>query len=261
MKRPPLIFIAGWGHSAQALHRVASEFDESYDVRVSSSHEIASQSDTTHQNRSKAVKKTSHISSYAEGLKYALCGPERKDNPSIVVGWSAGGIVALEVACENPELIEGLVLIGATPKFCTGDGYPWGIDARNVRAMVFQIRKDPKAVLYRFFQDVSWPVVESEETLNKKVTAANHIGIEHLVHGLEYLHTMDLRDKLKAIKIPTLIIHGREDRIVPWQSGAWLNNSLQNSSITIYEGVGHDIPERRPVVLASEMREFLENRF
>lgn len=260
MKRPPLIFIAGWGHTAQALHRVASEFDESYDVRVSSSHEIASRSDTTHQSRSKAVKKTSHISSYAEGLQSALYGLERKDNPSIVVGWSAGGIVALEVACENPDLFEGLVLIGTTPKFCTGDGYPWGRAARNVRAMVLQIRKDPKAVLYRFFQDVSWPVVESESYLNEKVTAAYHIGIEHLVHGLEYLRTMDLRDKLKAVQIPTLIIHGREDRIVPWQAGAWLNNSLPNSSIIIHEGVGHDIPERRPVVLASEMREFLENR-
>lgn len=260
MKRQPLIFIAGWGHTAQALHRVASEFDESYDVRVSSSHEIASRSDTTHQSRSKAVKKTSHISSYAEGLQSALYGPERKDNPSIVVGWSAGGIVALEVACENPVLFEGLVLIGATPKFCTGDGYPWGIAARNVRAMIFQIRKDPKAVLYRFFQDASWPVVESESCLNEKVTAAYHIGIERLVHGLEYLRTMDLRDKLKAIQIPTLIIHGREDRIIPWQAGAWLNNSLPNSSSIIHEGVGHDIPERRPVVLASEMREFVENR-
>ena len=260
MKRPPLIFIAGWGNTAQALHRVASEFDESYDVRVSSSHEIASRSDTTHQSRSRAVKKTSHISSYAEGLQSALYGLERKDNPSIVVGWSAGGVVALEVACENPELIERLVLIGATPKFGTGDGYPRGIAARNVHAMVLQIRKDPKAVLYRFFQDVSWPVVESESYLNEKVTAAYHIGIEHLVHGLEYLRTMDLRDKLKAVKIPTLIIHGREDRIVPWQAGAWLNHSLPNSSIIIHEGVGHDIPERRPVVLASEMREFLENR-
>jgi pimeloyl-ACP methyl ester carboxylesterase len=126
--------------------------------------------------------------------------------------------------------------------------------------MVLQIRKDPKAVLYRFFQDVSWPAVESEETLNEKVTAACHIGIEHLVHGLEYLRTMDLRDKLKAVQIPTLIIHGREDRIVPWQAGELLNNSLPNSSSSIHEGVGHDIPERRPVVLASEMREFLENR-
>ena len=132
--------------------------------------------------------------------------------------------------------------------------------ARNVRVMILGIRKDTKGVLDRFFQDVSWPAVESERCRNKKVNEAHHMGMEPLVHGLRYLQKTDLRYRLKRVEVPTLIIHGRQDRIVPWQAGAWLNHSLPDSRLIIHEGVGHDIPERQPIVLASEIREFLEDR-
>lgn len=247
MKKRSLILIAGWGHTAQSLDPLASALRASHEVRVSSSYEIA-------------AKKTSGISSYAKGLQSAVSRPEQKDNSCVVIGWSAGGLVALEVACENPDLLKGLVLIGATPKFCAEEGYPWGIAARNVRAMILEIKGDPKAVLDRFFQDVSWPAVEPESCRNEKVNAACHMGIEPLVHGLQYLQKTDLRDRLKGLEIPILIIHGRKDRIVPWQAGAWLNHSLPNSRIIIHEEIGHDICERQPVVLASEIMEFLEDR-
>jgi pimeloyl-[acyl-carrier protein] methyl ester esterase len=247
VKRRSLLLIGGWGHTAQPLDRLASALRASHEVRVSSSHEIAADD-------------SSHISCYAKGLQSAVGTLEQKENPCVAVGWSVGGLVALEAACENPGLLQGLVLIGATPKFCAEEGYPWGVAARDVRAMILEIGRDPKAVLDRFFRDVSWPAVESESCRNEKVNAACHIGIERLVHGLQYLKKIDLRDKLKGLEIPILIIHGREDRIVPWQAGAWLNRSLPKSRIIIHEGVGHDIPERQPVVLASEIREFLEDR-
>lgn len=274
MKRRSLILIAGWAHTEPALHPVASALHAAaYDVRLKSTWRLLGQTEkATRQGygpkqcrfsqsedlaQRAACKENSGLSCHAKGLKQIL---EKRDDPSVVIGWSAGGIVALEVACENPELIEGLVLIGATPKFCSGDGYPWGVATRNVRAMILEIRKAPRAILDRFFQDVSWPVVESESCRNKKINAACDVGIEHLVHGLHYLQRIDLKDRLKALEIPILIIHGRKDRIVPWQAGKWLNRSLTKSRIIIHEGVGHDIPGQRPVVLASEIREFLEDR-
>jgi pimeloyl-ACP methyl ester carboxylesterase len=274
VKRRSLIFIAGWAHTEHALHPVASALNAAaYDVRLKSIWRLSGQTEkaTGQGNGPKqcrfsqgedlaqraACKENSGLSCHAKGLKQIL---EKRDDPSVVMGWSAGGIVALEVACEHPGLIEALVLAGATPKFCSGDGYPWGVAARNVRAMILEIKKHPKAVLNRFFQDVSWPAVESESCRKKKAIEACDIGIEHLVHGLHYLHKIDLRNRLKTLEIPILIIHGREDRIVPWQAGAWLNRSLPNSRIIIHEGVGHDIPGRRPGVLASEIGEFLEDR-
>ena len=260
LKKPTLVLIAGWGHTGQALEPVASLFRMAYDARVTSISEIASRCNTTGLRRSDASKKNVFTSSYTNGFRSAAGGPEEEDSPCVVIGWSAGGILALEVACENPASLKGLVLIGATAKFCAGEGHPWGVAARNVRAMTMEIRKDSRAVLDRFFRDVSWPAVESESYRNEKVSAASHMGIQNLVDGLEYLRKMDLRDRVKTLEIPILIIHGREDRIVPWQAGAWLNRSLPNSRLIIHEGIGHDIAVRHAVVLASQIGEFLEDR-
>ena len=274
MKKRPLVLIAGWAHTEHPLHRVASALHAAaYDVKVKSISQLLDQMEkATRQARSPnachpahgqdparrgACEENSDLSCYANALKQIL---EKQDSPCVVIGWSAGGIAGLEVACKNPNLLDGLVLIGTTPKFCAEEGYPWGVHSRNVRAMILEIKRDARAVLNRFLQDVSWPAVESESYRNEKASAACHIGIEHLVHGLEYLRKMDLRNRLKALETPILIIHGREDRIVPWQAGAWLNRSLPNSRIIVHEGVGHDIPERRPVIIASQIREFLENR-
>jgi len=240
VKRRPLVLIAGWAHTEHALHPVASALHAAaYDIKVKSIWQLLDQMEkATRQGcspnacrparvedlaRRGACKEKPGLSCYANALKQIL---EKQGAQCVVVGWSAGAIVGLEVACETPG----------------------------------SVRKEPRAVLGRFFQDVSWPAVESESCLNEKVNAACHIGIEHLVHGLEYLRKMDLRDRLKGIEIPILIIHGKKDRIVPWQAGAWLNRSLPNSRIIIHKGVGHDIPERQAVVLASQIREFLENR-
>lgn len=260
MKTPALILVAGWGYTAQALERVASVLRRGYETRVTSTHEIASRLDTTPSRSSKSVKRNSSMSSYAKGLCSVATGLEENASPCVVVGWSAGGVVGLEMACENPGSLKGLVVIGATPKFCSEGEYPWGVSTRNVRAMIMEIKKDSRAVLNRFFQDVTWPAVESESCRNEKMDAARNMGIENLVQGLEYLRKMDLRERLKEVEIPILIIHGREDRIVPWQAGAWLNRSLCNSRIIIHEGVGHDIPGRQPVVVASQIRTFLEDR-
>jgi pimeloyl-ACP methyl ester carboxylesterase len=261
VKRRSLILIAGWGHAALALEPVASALCETCEVRVTSSHEIASRVNATRPGRPKPAKKEPGISSsYAQGLRSAIGGPDEKENLPVVIGWSAGGIVALEVACESPELLEGIVLIGATPRFCADEGYPWGMAARNVRAMIMEMKKNPRAVLDRFFQDVSWPAVEPESCRNEKIGAAHDMGIKHLVHGLKYLQKIDLRDRLKGVRIPALVIHGRDDRIVPWQAGAWLDHSLPDSRLIVHEGVGHDIPGQQPVALASEIREFLEAR-
>jgi pimeloyl-[acyl-carrier protein] methyl ester esterase len=275
VKKRPLVLIAGWAHTDHALHPVASALHAAaYDVRLKSTWQLLGQTEkTTHQDsgpkpwrfteregsgQRAGWKQPPSLSCYAKGLKQIL---EKQDDPSVVIGWSAGGVVALEVACEDADLMERLILVGATPKFCAGRGYRWGVAVPNVRAMILEMRKGPRAILDRFFQDVSWPGVGSESCRNKKVDAAYHIGIERLIDGLRYLQRIDLRDRLKALEIPILIIHGRKDRIVPWQAGEWLNRSLPNSRIIIHEGIGHDIPERQPVILTSEIREFLEDRY
>ncbi len=49
-------------------------------------------------------------------------------------------------------------------------------------------------------------------------------------------------ERLKTIRTPTLVIHGREDPLVPVEGGIDTARHVENSKLEIIEGMGHDIP-------------------
>jgi Predicted hydrolases or acyltransferases (alpha/beta hydrolase superfamily) len=49
--------------------------------------------------------------------------------------------------------------------------------------------------------------------------------------------------RLSEIDIPTLVIHGTEDAILPYDHGQALAEGIKNAELMTLEGVGHEIPE------------------
>jgi len=49
-------------------------------------------------------------------------------------------------------------------------------------------------------------------------------------------------ERLQTIRTPTLVIHGREDPLVPVEGGIDTARHVENSRLEIIEGMGHDIP-------------------
>lgn len=45
--------------------------------------------------------------------------------------------------------------------------------------------------------------------------------------------------ELAAIRVPTLIVHGREDRFVPFAHGEWLAGAVPNAEAWLLDGIGH----------------------
>jgi pimeloyl-ACP methyl ester carboxylesterase len=59
------------------------------------------------------------------------------------------------------------------------------------------------------------------------------------------------------IKVPTLIIWGREDKIIPLENGIRLHHAISTSQLVVIERCGHDPPDERPKELMEVIREFL----
>jgi pimeloyl-ACP methyl ester carboxylesterase len=59
------------------------------------------------------------------------------------------------------------------------------------------------------------------------------------------------------INVPTLIIWGREDKIIPLENGVRLHQAIRNSQLVVIERCGHDPPDERPKELTEVIREFL----
>ena len=52
----------------------------------------------------------------------------------------------------------------------------------------------------------------------------------------------NLKEKISVIKVPTLVIHGREDLLYPVECGIEIAESIQGSELIIIEGLGHSLP-------------------
>ncbi|MBU4366196.1 MAG: alpha/beta hydrolase [Kiritimatiellae bacterium] len=250
MKALPLILIAGWGHTGEAMLHLKAALDghpmDGHPIQVTSTGELwQTQS-------SGALPSSPGLSRYAVGLHNLLATFGGRVG---VIGWSMGGIVALETAREYPGLLQRLVIISGTARFSAGnDEFP-GVSASVLRAMALGLRRTPDNVLAAYYDQVHAP--QSGPVAAPRNLAIAQLDRSELLPGLDYLQRMDMRNGLDKQTVPTLVVHGREDRIVPWQAGEWLSRALAVSRWRCYENYGHALPIQAPLLLAADIRAFL----
>ena len=222
--KPDLVMLGGWAHRAKALQPLAEALRDFAEPRLVAAHE-------------------------------PLPAPER---PAFLLGWSLGGLLALRAARAASQHWLGLILVGTCARFCAAPDYPQGVAPARVRALKAALRKQPADALSRFFADVAAPQAVPSDVLAACVRDALAIGTDALAAGLESLLTLDLRAELEPDGQPALVLHGREDQVIPWPAGAWLAEHLRFSRFVLLEGVGHDLPCSAPGPAAQEIRAFID---
>lgn len=222
--KPLVLMIAGWAHPAAALHPLAEALAEFAAPRLLAADESL----------------------------------PKLGEPAFLLGWSLGGLRALYAALNTPEKFPGLILIGATARFCAAPDFPHGVATARLRAMKAALRKAPEPVLRQFFADVAAPAVLTPAELDEQVAAALALGTERLAAGLDELLATDLRAQLAANSKPALVLHGRADRVIPCAAGEALAERFVFSRFAAFADLGHDLPLRAPEKLAAEIKFFLE---
>jgi pimeloyl-[acyl-carrier protein] methyl ester esterase len=72
----------------------------------------------------------------------------------------------------------------------------------------------------------------------------------------EMMYGLDLRPRLPTITLPTLIIHGEKDALVPVSAAQWLAGQLPHSQLHILPGAGHVPTMTRPQQVATLINQF-----
>ena len=54
----------------------------------------------------------------------------------------------------------------------------------------------------------------------------------------------DRRSRLSQLKLPTLVIHGTDDPLVPVTGGIDTSENIQGAELMLIEGMGHDLPRQ-----------------
>jgi pimeloyl-[acyl-carrier protein] methyl ester esterase len=172
--------------------------------------------------------------------------------PSVLVGWSLGALVAQSATLANPERVASLVLIGGTARMTATDDYP-GADARSLRTMRLRLMRNPARVLGDFCQQCLSPA-RDETFTSLFLRLAETLSPEVLMAGLEYLLNTDLRVQLPQITVPTMLVHGSADQIIPLASAQYLASHLRQAELKTIPEAGHALPHTHAADIAALIR-------
>lgn len=182
---------------------------------------------------------------------------------AVLLGWSLGGEVALTLAADAQirSRLRALVLVATTPRFTAGADWAAGLPATQLRALARDLRRSYLKTMGDFFAlqfvGETLPKGRHQEILRFAVRAGRLPEPEIALAGLETLGGEDLRGLLPQLQLPTLVVHGELDRIVPPEAGRFLAATLPNARLELWPNIGHAPFLSDPLRFCSLLRNFL----
>ena len=176
-----------------------------------------------------------------------------------LVGSCVGGWLAAEIAARHPEKVRKLVLIGATGLFVEGaligDVFMMaqpehGSSYASLRGMLFSGPDQPDAL--EMFPDGKGEL-EDELRRYQMLRFSSRIGFKP-----PYFYNRPLKNRLRRIACPALIIWGERDHMVPRAHGETYARLLPRAEpLNIIEGTGHSVHVEQPEATAKIVSDFL----
>lgn len=162
----------------------------------------------------------------------------------ILCAWSLGALVALQAARMAPTHWQHLVLIGATPCFVQRPDWAHGTPAAAINTLTDHLHQDRTDALRRFAAQVLQGAPQMRalaRTVAHTVaqTSTSPPSTTTLQQGLDWLCEVDLRTSLSTLTLPTLVIHGARDAVVPQAAGRWLAATLPQARLRMLDDAGH----------------------
>jgi 2-hydroxymuconate-semialdehyde hydrolase len=153
-----------------------------------------------------------------------------------IVGNSMGGALALALALEIQDRIRKIVIMGSVGvKFPITEGleFIWGYkpSIENMRKVIWYLSSNPELV--------------GDELVRLRYSASIQPGFQETYEKMFYppyqkhLDEMDVEDKLGMINIPVLVLHGKLDKVIPWQISVRIFEKLPKAELHIFGDTGH----------------------
>lgn len=159
-----------------------------------------------------------------------------------VLGWSLGGMLALELARQRPRHVRALILMATTPKFLAGPDWEHGLHP----AVLDEFSRGLATDYRRTVQDFLVLQTRGDEqalatlrTLRGSLHGHGEPDPRALATGLDILRHADLREALPRITAPALVIAGEHDRLTPPEAGRELATRLPTARFRLVERSGH----------------------
>lgn len=174
-----------------------------------------------------------------------------------LVGISMGGGAALGYALENPDRIEQLALVdsyglgdrlsnaltwkylGQIPGITEFGKIAASVSNESVRLVLDSLVADASELPKPFVEDIRGKLKEPGSIKAFKEFQQNELSFNGRV-------ATNFVDELESLSVPTLLVHGKEDPLVPVEWSIRAADRLPNTELDLIEDCGHWAPRERP---------------
>jgi len=220
-----LVLIHGWGMNAEVWDVVMPELEKSFRVTrvdlpghgLSREHTLGDLEDT------------------AEVLSEVI------QSDSVVLGWSLGGVLAMQVAASFPGKVQRLLLVSASPCFVIREDWPKGLEAEVFALFEQGLAEDYSGTLRRFL-GLQLKGVEQARELMRDLSgklAKAHPDPLALRQGLRLLRESDLRALLASLDVPVSMLLGERDTLVSQKIAEPLYSECHVQDVEVVSGAAH----------------------
>lgn len=156
-----------------------------------------------------------------------------------IFGASQGGMIAMKIAIDHPELVESMIL-GSTSAQVTEETY-----SRVFAGWADWAKAGKPEELYLSFGESTYPAPVFEQSRELMIEAAKTVtpdDLKRFITVTEGMRGFDVTGDLQKISCPVLVIGSRDDKIFGGEASVYIMESLKgnpNCELFMYDGYGH----------------------
>ncbi len=181
---------------------------------------------------------------------YARMIREMRLDPVDVIGFSAGGWIAAEIAAADPRLLRSMVLVA-----------PLGIRPRQGEILNFigmTIRSHLRATVADPVDSPEFGKIYGGEMTPETFEAFEDARAETTRLGWEpFMHSHTLPYRLRGVRVPALLVWGNRDGVVPRGVIDGYGEALEGASVAEIEGAGHRPEIEKSAEFVGAVKNFL----
>ena len=180
---------------------------------------------------------------------------------AVVLGWSLGGLLALEIAGRWPRAIRALVLVATTPRFVQAKDWEPAVPPEVLQDFARSLRVDHARTVQNFLALQTRGDEQAASTLRlmrRQLESHGPPDPRALATGLEILRSADLRSRIGTIAIPALVAAGENDRLTPPGAARALASALPQARLALMPRSAHAPFLSHPDAFLAELRPFLD---
>ena len=248
--QPACLLISGWGLSSQVFDLILPSLALQFDVYTLDRH--FTESDLT-------------LEQVSGELKNLLIQFSEKTKKNFwLMGWSLGGNIALKAAADalNQGLtgLEGLFLVGTSPKFIAEEGFSQGVQSADFQQVQTRLLKNKTRAL-AYFDRLQVHGDKDAQTLISALKSLRAVEPElsdkQLASELDWLFGVDQRELLSSFKKTVYWFFGEKDGLASADIAAWIKNTYPKMMTFVIEGASHPVFLSKPEPFLTQLDQCL----